>query len=152
MTGTMTADRTGMMMPGMPGMTGQAPMMGMVPTGMLMVPRCTMKMEKCDGGMKMTCTCTDPTSCTMMQNLCMMMQGGMMSCCMVMNGMVCCTCNLTMGKCGVEMTKTGCVMTCTSGDADCCKMIQACCDCMSTMMKCGCTCCVMMNGTPVCCC
>jgi hypothetical protein len=30
-------------------------------------------------------------------------------------------------------------------------MIQACCDCCATMMKCGCTCCLMMNGTPVCC-
>jgi hypothetical protein len=31
-------------------------------------------------------------------------------------------------------------------------MIQSCCDCMSAMMKAGCTCCMMMNGTPVCCC
>jgi hypothetical protein len=30
-------------------------------------------------------------------------------------------------------------------------MIAACCDCMSAMMKAGCTCCVMMNGMPVCC-
>jgi hypothetical protein len=30
-------------------------------------------------------------------------------------------------------------------------MIQACCECMSTMMKDGCMCCVMMNNTPVCC-
>ena len=42
-------------------------------------------------------------------------------------------------------------ITCTSGDKACCAMIQACCDCMCGMMKAGCTCCVMMNGMPVCC-
>jgi hypothetical protein len=31
-------------------------------------------------------------------------------------------------------------------------MCQACCDCMTAMMKAGCTCCLMMNGMPVCCC
>jgi hypothetical protein len=31
-------------------------------------------------------------------------------------------------------------------------MIQSCCECMAGMMKAGCTCCLMMNGTPVCCC
>jgi hypothetical protein len=30
-------------------------------------------------------------------------------------------------------------------------MIQACCDCMATMLKDGCTCCLMMNNTPICC-
>jgi hypothetical protein len=30
-------------------------------------------------------------------------------------------------------------------------MIQSCCDCCTAMMKAGCTCCVMMNGMPVCC-
>jgi hypothetical protein len=49
------------------------------------------------------------------------------------------------------MTKDGCTITCTSGDTECGKMIQACCDCMATMMAAGCTCCVMMNNTPICC-
>jgi hypothetical protein len=31
-------------------------------------------------------------------------------------------------------------------------MIQACCECMNTMMTAGCTCCLMMNDMPVCCC
>jgi hypothetical protein len=70
---------------------------------------------------------------------------------MMMNGMMVCCCNLTMGMCKCEMTDKGCVMTCTSGDAKCCEMIQACCDCMACMLKDGCTCCVMMNNTPVCC-
>jgi hypothetical protein len=30
-------------------------------------------------------------------------------------------------------------------------MIQACCDCLCTMMDAGCTCCVLLNSTPVCC-
>ena len=30
-------------------------------------------------------------------------------------------------------------------------MIQSCCDCLSTLMNAGCTCCVMMNNTPVAC-
>ena len=76
---------------------------------MLMVPRCTMKMEKCTGGMKITCMCDDPMACSMMQNLCMMLQGGMCSCCCMMNGMMVCCCNLTMGMCKCEMTKDGCV-------------------------------------------
>src|SRR5947209_7804239 len=70
---------------------------------------------------------------------------------MGMNGMMVCCCNLTMGMCKCEMTGDGCVVTCTSGDPKCCDMIQACCDCMAAMMKAGCTCCLMMNGTPVCC-
>jgi hypothetical protein len=31
-------------------------------------------------------------------------------------------------------------------------MIQACCDSMSCMQMAGCTCCMMMNNMPVCCC
>jgi hypothetical protein len=30
-------------------------------------------------------------------------------------------------------------------------MIQSCCDCCTTMKTAGCTCCLMMNNTPVCC-
>lgn len=152
MSPTMMMERPGMTMPGMnpttAGGTGSMPTM----SNWLMVPRCTMKMEKCTGGMKMTCSCGDAQACAMMQNLCQMLAGGMVSCCMMMNGMMVCCCNLTMGMCKVEMTKDGCCVTCTSGDKACCDMIQACCDCMTTMMKSGCTCCMMMNNTPVCCC
>jgi hypothetical protein len=69
----------------------------------------------------------------------------------MMNGMVVCTCNLTMGMCQCEMTKDGVKITCTSGDPKCCEMIQACCECMACMMKDGCTCCILMNNMPVCC-
>ena len=88
---SMMMERTGMSMPGMASGGMAAPMA--MPTGAqwLMIPRCTMKMEKCNGGMKITCTCDDKAACTMMQNLCNMMAGGMVSCCMMMNGMpVCC--------------------------------------------------------------
>jgi hypothetical protein len=136
-------------------MTGMGPMTGsagaMMPANMMMVPRCTFKMEKCQGGMKITCACDDPTAKSMVQNLCMSLQGGMCSVCCMMNGVMVCCCNLTMGMCKVEMTKDGCCVTCTSGDKACCDMIQSCCDCLCCMCDGGCTCCVMFNGTPVCC-
>ena len=149
-------ERAGMAMQGMsmPGMG--APMTGTT-TAMphvmnwLMVPRCTLKMEKCSGGMKIVCSCEDKMACSMMQNLCKMNLFGMCSCCMMMNGMMVCTCNRTMGMCKCDMTKDGVTITCTSGDPKCCEMIQACCECMACMLENGCTCCVMMNGTPVCC-
>jgi hypothetical protein len=150
MTGAMMMERTGMGMPGV----GGTPMGGTAtPTtpNMVMVPRCTFKVEKVQGGMKITCSCDDKMACSMVQNLCTMLQGGMCSCCMMMNGMMVCCCNLTMGMCKCDMTDKGCTVTCTSGDSKCCEMIQACCDCVSTMLKAGCTCCLMMNNTPVCC-
>ena len=121
------------------------------PANMMMVPRCTMKFEHCTGGMKIRCSCDDAMACSMMQNLVSTLSGGMCTCCMMMNGMMVCCCNLTMGMCKYEMTKDGCTMTCTSGDKICAEMIQACCDCMSTMMKAGCMCCVMLNNMPDCC-
>ena len=152
---TMMMDRTAMGMHGMgvPGM-GTTPMGAPTgtPTGYMMVPRCdVMKFEKCQGGMKITCACDDKMACSMMQNLCTMLQGGMCSCCVMLNGMTVCTCNLTMGMCKCEMTEAGVTLTCTSGDSKCGEMIQACCDCLSCMMNAGCTCCVMMNSTPVAC-
>lgn len=157
MQGAMMMERTGMSMPGM-GVPGVGmPAMGaptMMPTGFnwMMIPRCTMKVEKCNGGMKMTCTCEDKTACSMVQNLCTMLAGGMCSCCVMMNGMPVCTFNLTMGMCKMETTESGVCFTCTSGDSHCCEMLQACCDCLNKMMEAGCTCCVTLNNTPVCCC
>ncbi len=156
MSSTVMMERTGMGMPalgtpgmGMGGMTAPTA----VPAGVnwLMVPRCTMKLEKCTGGMKLVCSCDDKMACSMVQNLCTMLAGGMCSCCCMLNGMMVCCCNLTMGLCKCEMTKDGVCITCTSGDAKCCEMIQACCDCLACMVKTGCTCCVLLNSTPVCC-
>jgi hypothetical protein len=139
-------------MPGMgTGMTSMGGTAGAMAPNMMMVPRCTFKMEKSQTGMSITCTCDDAMACSMMQNLCTMMSGSMVSCCMMMNGMMVCCCNLMMGMCTTETTKQGCKITCTSGDAKCCQMIQSCCDCMNAMLQAGCTCCVMMNNTPVCC-
>src|SRR5437868_12575367 len=111
-------ERTGMGVPGMPGsMAGvpgvSAPSGAPASTSWLMVPRGTLKVEKCQGGMKITCSCEDKTAASMVQNLCTMLAGGMVSCCCMMNGMVVCTCNLTMGMCKCEMTKDGCTITCT---------------------------------------
>src|SRR5438094_9121042 len=132
---------------GMPGMMSPSSM----PANFLMVPRCTFKMEKCTGGMKITCNCDDKMASSMVQNLCKMMAGSLCSCCMMMNGMMVFTCNLTMGMCKYETTDAGVVVTCTSGDKACCEMIQACCECMNSMLKAGCTCCLCLGNTPVCC-
>ena len=152
MAGAMMMERAAMGMAGLgaPGAMGAPATMPGGPS-MMMVPRCTITMEKCTGGMKITCTCDDPMACSMMQNLCTMLAGGMCSCCVMMNGMMVCCCNLTMGMCKIDMKDKGCVVACTSGDAKCGEMIQACCDCMTCMLKDGCTCCVMMNNNPICC-
>jgi hypothetical protein len=152
----MMMERTGMAMQGMSMPAMGTPMTG-APTAMpattswMMVPRCTMKMEKVSEGMRITCSCEDKMARSMVQNLCTMLAGGMCSCCMMLNGMMLCTCNLTLGLCKCEMSKDGVVITCTSGDPKCCEMIQACCQCMKCMLEDGCTCCLMMNNTPVCC-
>jgi hypothetical protein len=139
----------------MTGMMGMSPMGGMsmpsAMSNMMMIPRCTMKMEKCEGGMMVMCSSTDEMAVGMMQNLCNMMSGGMTSMCMMMNGMMVMNCCMTMGMCKMEMTSNGMTMTWTSGDATVCKMIQECCDCMMCMMEGGCTCCMCMNNMPVCC-
>jgi hypothetical protein len=151
----MMMERTAMGMPGV-----GVPGMGATPVGTptatpagsyMMVPRCSMKIEKCPGGMKITCVCDDKMACSMVQNLCTMLAGGMCSCCVMLNGMNVCCYNYTMGMCKVEMTESGVCVTCTSGDTKCCEMIQASCDCLCTMMNAGCTCCVLMNNTPICC-
>lgn len=143
--------RMAMMMPGMMGGAMGAGMMTPGGMGMMMVPRCEMRFERCPGGMKITCTTADATAMAMMQNLMGMMQGGTTSCCMMMNGLCVMCCNMTMGACTCEMTDAGCTITCTSGDKHAMAMIQACCDCMNSMTASGCVCCVTMNGMPMCC-
>ena len=150
----MVMERAGMGMPGM-GMAGAGPMGAASGTPAapqwMMVPRCKITMEKCTGGMKMTCKCDDAMSATMLQNLCSMMAGGMCCCCMIMNGMMMCCCNMAMGMSKCEPTKDGVCITCTSGDPECGKMIQSYGDCISCCLESGCTCCFLMNNTPVCC-
>ncbi len=113
MLSTMMTERTGMGMPGMsvPGVGTGAPTGMPAGTNWLMVPRCTVKVERCQGGFKMTCACDDKTACSMVQNLCTMLAGGMCSCCVMLNGMTVCTCNFTMAMCRCEMTKDGVCVT-----------------------------------------
>ena len=119
--------------------------------GHMMVPRCTMKVEKCAGGMKLHCHCEDELSCATLQNLCKMLCDGMCSCCCTMNGVCVCQCNLACGHCTCEYTKDGVCITCKSGDKACCDMIQACCDCIHACLHGGCCCYVSYHNTPVCC-
>jgi hypothetical protein len=151
MASAMMMERTGM---GGPAVT--TPGLGTHPgmqtsTNWLVVPRCTFKVEPCQGGLRITCACEDKVACGMVQNLCTALQGGLCTCCTMMNGQVVYSCHLTMGLCRCENTKDGVCVTCTSGDQKCAEMIQACCNCLSAMLKAGCTCCLMMNNTPVCC-
>lgn len=156
MSTSMILDRTSFGVPGVPvpnfGSAGVSPSTG-VPVGSnyLMVPRCSYKIEKISGGLKITCTCDDKVACSMVQNLCTMLAGGLCSCCVTLNGTTVCYCNLNVGICKCETTETGCCVTCTSGDSQCCEMIQACCDCINTLLSAGCNCCLLINNTPVCC-
>ena len=56
-------------MPGAMPMMGQMPGMAAMMPGMMMVPRCTMKMEKCAGGMKVTCICEDEVAAATLAEL-----------------------------------------------------------------------------------
>src|SRR4051812_16463862 len=90
MTNAMMMDRATM---GVQGMAGMSPsnvgMPSVSPTGSnyVMVPRCTYRFEKVQGGLKITCVCDDPMARSMMQNLCTALMGGMVSCCCTLNGM-----------------------------------------------------------------
>ncbi len=122
-----------------------------VGTNWLMVPRCTFKWEKVQNGFKCYCVCDDKLACSMVQNLCQMLAGGLCSCCVMQNGMTVATFNFTQGLCKCEPTETGFCFTCTTGDQQCCQMVQSCCESISCMQDCGCTCCFLINNTPVCC-
>jgi hypothetical protein len=156
MSSTLMMERTGMGMPGVgfPGVgtpTVGSPTGTQVGTNWMMVPRCTFKVEKHQSGVKFTCHCDDKMAISMVQNLCTMLAGGMCSCCVMYNGMTVCYYNFTCGSCKCETTDSGVCFTCTSGDPECCKMIQSCGDCVSCCLEAGCTCCFLMNNTPVCC-
>jgi hypothetical protein len=117
----------------------------------MMLPRCTMRLEKCKGGMKLWCSCADEIACGTLQNLCQALCDGLCSCCCTMNGIPCCQVNLCCGICKCENTKDGVCITCLSGDKACCDLIQACCDCLSQCLESGCCCYVSFGNTPVCC-
>ena len=151
MTSTMMMDRAAVNTMHPMGMQGHNPAMTPASPNYLMVPRCTFGFEKIQGGMKITCAADDPMARSMVQNLCQALMGGMATCVCTLNGVAVCTLNLTMGLTRCEVTDTGCCVTCTSGDAKCCEMIQSCCSCLATLCEGGCACCLVVNGTPVCC-
>ena len=156
MSSTVFMERTGTQQPmaGYPAFGVQQPVTPTTtPMGpnYLMVPRCTFKVEKCTGGFKCWCNCDDKVSCSMMQNLCTMLAGGMCNCCCTWNGLTVCNFNFTVGHCRCEITEEGCCYVCTSGDQKCCEILQAFCDCLSCCLDAGCTCYFMQNNTPVCC-
>lgn len=130
-----------------------APGITSTPAGsFLMLPRCTLKVEKVKDGCKIICACDDQIACQMLQNLCRLLEGGVCGFSCLLNGQCICTCSLSCGHSICELTKDGCTITCTSGDQKCCEIIQKCCDCLKCCIDCGCTCCITLNNTPICCC
>jgi hypothetical protein len=119
--------------------------------GWCVVPRCTMKIEKCTGGFKIHCHCEDDVACHTLHHLCDALAGGLCSCCCTLNGLCVCQCNLTCGICKCENTKDGCTITCTSGDKSCCAILQSCCATLQCCLEQGCCCYVCFNNTPCCC-
>ena len=51
------------------------------PANSCIIPACSLKFEKCQGGMKIECCCDDDVACGALQNLCKMLQGGLCNCC-----------------------------------------------------------------------
>lgn len=161
MTSTATMERTGIGMPGVNfpgfGVTGfpQTTNFGTTPfstpgVNFFSVPRCTFKVERCDGGFKVFCNCEDMTACSVVQNLCSAMAGGLCSCNVTFNGVTVCTYNFTMGLCRWETIDKGVCFYCTSGDPKCTATLQSWCDCMTSLFNAGCHCCFCVNNTPVC--
>jgi len=115
------------------------------------VPTCTIKIEKCNGGMKITCVCEDELALVRMQDQCKALCQKLCTCCCTMNGLTIFQCNLAMCQCNCEETADGVCITCVCGDESCCDMIEACCDCLCCCMEAGCTCSICFDGTPCCC-
>jgi hypothetical protein len=161
MTSTTIMERTGVGMPGVgyPGwgqQTYTTPGYGttpftMTPVNYFNVPRCTFKVERTNEGCKINCLCEEQTSCSVLQNLCTVLNGGNCCCCFTYNGMTVCSYNFTLGLCRWEVVDKGVCFTCTSGDPKCSQALQTWCDCMTSMVNCGCFCTFYVNNTPVCC-
>lgn len=117
----------------------------------VLVPRCTIKVERCKDGAKLHCCCDDELACATLQNLCKSLCDGLCSVACTQNGICLCQCNFALCRCTCECTADGVCITCCSGDAKCCAQIQACCDCIAKCLEAGCNCCVCFSGTPVCC-
>jgi hypothetical protein len=133
-----------------PAFAGNAPAAAPTPN-LCVVPRCELKFEKCKGGFRIQCSCDDAVACSTLQSLCQALCDGTCSCSCTWNGIQVCNFNLCCGHCKCENTKEGCCITCVSGDAKCCEMLQACCDCLETCCKSGC-CCYVCFGNTCCCC
>lgn len=118
------------------------------------LPRCEMRLERCEGGCKIYCSCDDANDRRALQAVCEKLAGKM--CCMTcsLNGEALCHCCLTCCDRTCECTRTadGVCIACTSNDGNCCDLIQAMCDCIRRCQECGCECTLCCDETPVCCC
>lgn len=115
--------------------------------------RCEMRMERCEGGCKITCSCDNADDCCSLQAICEAMAGKM--CCMTCSrdGEMICHCSMSCcGNCECKMTADGVCISCTSADCNCADLIQAMCDCIRRCQACGCECTLCFDEKAVCCC
>jgi hypothetical protein len=117
----------------------------------LAITHCALKFDKCPGGMKLTCSCADKESCSQVQSLSRVPLTGVLGFGCMLHGMPLFSCNFSLAICKSDNIKNGVRLTCTSGDKDYCEMIRACSDCITSLLKLGGICYVMVGNTPVCC-
>ena len=121
------------------------------PVNYFNVPRCTYKVERTSDGCKIHCICEEQTSCSVVQNLCTVLNGGNCWCNFTYNGVTVCTYNFTLGLCRWDIVDKGVTLTCSSGDPRCQQSLQTWCDCFTAMVNAGCYCTCYVQNTPICC-
>ena len=113
-------------------------------------PKCDIRMEECQDGCMIYCTCEDQAACKMLQSLCRAMATGICSICCTRNGKTICECNFAHCLCSCELTSDGICICCKTDDKACVKMVQAACRCLCCCLECGCDCTVCLNETTIC--
>ena len=121
---------------------------------MMNLPRCEMRVERCDGGCKIYCSCDDAEDRRALQAAGEKMAGKLCSVSCSLHGEPICHCTFNCCDCTCECTRTaeGMCLTCVSCDPACCEMVQAICDCIARCQECGCDCMLHCGETPICVC
>lgn len=133
-------------------MTEPAPQAASPTPGCCVVPRCEMRFEKTRSGCKIFCVCDDEAAVATLRQMCQMLAGQCCTLCCTMNGMSVLKCSLCCCHCSCEPTEDGCCITCQTGDAACCEVVQRCCEAIASCIENGCCCTICLGATPICCC
>jgi hypothetical protein len=135
--------------PTLPGMAPPQSGMSAAKPATLMVPRCTFEVEKCKGGMKVTCSCDDKVAFGMLATLCLMLQGGTAGFYGLLNGMTLYYFQV-LGSGKYEQGDGWVCFTFTSTEPGGIRMLQDTCDHLLSLLRSGLTCWLTMNNTAVC--